>query len=173
METDFAILGNHVAVLLSGFSVLCCQQPQRLSVSRLCEFNDSRRWAPSFSASLDTQLPFSAGRSGSSSSPCSAPRILWYIAKRLGLHSRRPVLREFSAIGTFMAMREQACRGRFGDHDWGILFGQWGLLAQDQKIGGTMRALGWMGMIAVVGWLGWQTYRSTRSQENASQELAR
>src|SRR5260370_11744170 len=38
-----------------------------------------------------------------------------------------------------------------GDHDWGILFGQWGLLAQDQKIGGTMRVLRWEGMIRVGG----------------------
>ncbi len=60
-----------------------------------------------------------------------------------------------------------------GDHDWGILFGQWGLLAQDQKIGGTMRVLGWMGMIGVVGWLGWQTYRSARASENArAQDVA-
>jgi len=81
----------------------------------------------------------------------------------------------FPYIGTYMAdAREQALPlVGSGDHDWGILFGQWGLLMQDQKIGGTMRGLGWMGMIAVVGWLGWQTYRSTRSQENASQELAR
>jgi hypothetical protein len=40
---------------------------------------------------------------------------------------------------------------------WGILFGQWGLLIEDQRIGGTMRAIGWMGMIASAGWLGWQT----------------
>jgi hypothetical protein len=50
-----------------------------------------------------------------------------------------------------------------GDHDWGILFGQWGLLVQDQRIGGTMLAIGWMGMIASAGWLG-PTNLSDRAQ---------
>ena len=82
----------------------------------------------------------------------------------------------FPYIGTYMAdARAQALPlVGSGDHDWGILFGQWGLLAQDQKIGGTMRVLGWMGMIGVVGWQGWQTYRSARASENArAEELAR
>jgi hypothetical protein len=81
----------------------------------------------------------------------------------------------FPYIGTYMAdARAQALPlVGSGDHDWGILFGQWGLLAQDQKIGGTMRVLGWMGMIGVVGWLGWQTYHSARASENArAQDVA-
>jgi hypothetical protein len=53
-----------------------------------------------------------------------------------------------------------------GDHDWEILFGQWGLLVQDQRIGGTMRAIGWAGMIATVAWLAWQTYSSARQASN-------
>ncbi|MGH9676850.1 MAG: hypothetical protein ACRD36_07090 [Candidatus Acidiferrum sp.] len=40
-----------------------------------------------------------------------------------------------------------------GDHDWGILFGQWGLLPQDQKIGGMTRMIAWIGMLAVIAWL--------------------
>jgi len=43
-----------------------------------------------------------------------------------------------------------------GEHDWEILFGQWGLLAQDQKIGGIMRTLGWLGMIATMAWLAYR-----------------
>jgi hypothetical protein len=36
------------------------------------------------------------------------------------------------------------------------LFSQWGLLTQDQRIGGMTRTLGWMGMLATVGWLIWR-----------------
>jgi hypothetical protein len=72
-------------------------------------------------------------------------------------------------IGTYMAdarAQDLPLVGS-GDHDWGILFGQWGLLMQDQKIGGATRALGWMGMVAVIGWLGWRTYQSARAEDAA------
>jgi uncharacterized membrane protein YebE (DUF533 family) len=52
-----------------------------------------------------------------------------------------------------------------GDHDWGILFGQWGLLAQDERIGAATRAIGWIGMIAAMGWLAWRTYQSVQAEE--------
>ena len=39
------------------------------------------------------------------------------------------------------------------ESDWTILFGQWGLLAEDQKIGAIMRTLGWLGMLATMIWL--------------------
>jgi len=44
-----------------------------------------------------------------------------------------------------------------GDHDWEILFGQCGLLQQDQRIGGITRVLGWLGMLATVAWFAWRT----------------
>jgi len=74
----------------------------------------------------------------------------------------------FPYIGTYMAdARAQALPlVGSGEHDWEILFGKWGLLMQDQKIGGTMRTLGWLGMIAVIGWLGWRTYASVRPAAN-------
>lgn len=74
----------------------------------------------------------------------------------------------FPYIGTYMAdARAQALPlVGSGDHDWGILFGQWGLLIEDQRIGGTMRAIGWMGMIASAGWLGWQTYGTARRDQS-------
>jgi hypothetical protein len=53
-----------------------------------------------------------------------------------------------------------------GDHDWAILFGHWGWLAHDQKIGGTVRAIGWIGMVAVLGWLAWRTYQSALAEKN-------
>ncbi len=74
----------------------------------------------------------------------------------------------FPYIGTYMAdARAQVLPlVGSGEHDWEILFGKWGLLIQDQKIGGTMRTLGWLGMIAVIGWLAWRTYASVRSAAN-------
>jgi hypothetical protein len=64
----------------------------------------------------------------------------------------------FPYIGTYMAdARAQALPlVGSGEHDWEILFGQWGLLAQDQKIGGMMRTLGWLGMIATMAWLAYR-----------------
>jgi hypothetical protein len=46
-----------------------------------------------------------------------------------------------------------------GDHDWNILFAQWGLLLKDVAIGGTTRTLGWLGMLAVCAWLAWRSFR--------------
>jgi hypothetical protein len=73
----------------------------------------------------------------------------------------------FPYIGTYMAdARAQALPlVGSGEHDWEILFGQWGLLAQDQKIGGIMRTLGWLGMLVTVAWLARRIYRSTRSAD--------
>jgi hypothetical protein len=70
----------------------------------------------------------------------------------------------FPYIGTYMADARTLALPLVGsgDHDWEILFGQWGLLAQDQRIGGAMCAIGWVGMMGTIGWLAWQTYSSTR-----------
>jgi hypothetical protein len=40
------------------------------------------------------------------------------------------------------------------EHDWNTIFGWAGLLIYDTRIAGVVRFLGWIGMIAVVGWLG-------------------
>jgi len=73
----------------------------------------------------------------------------------------------FPYIGTYMAdARAQALPlVGSGDHDWAILFGQWGLLMHDVQIGGFMRAIGWLGMFGVVGWLGWRTWSGARAGE--------
>lgn len=62
----------------------------------------------------------------------------------------------FLYIGVYMAdARAQALPlVGSGDHDWAILFGQWGMLAHDRGIGQMTRIIGWAGMIAVVVWLG-------------------
>lgn len=64
----------------------------------------------------------------------------------------------FLYIGVYMAdaRAEALPLVGSGDHDWAILFGQWGLLARDQGIGEGARLLGWCGMVAVMIWLGWQ-----------------
>jgi hypothetical protein len=80
----------------------------------------------------------------------------------------------FPYIGTYMAdarAQELPLVGS-GDHDWAILFGQWGLLMQDRKIGSAMHAIGWMGMVAVAGWLAWRTYQSVQAEQNARAEAS-
>ncbi|MGC1485255.1 MAG: hypothetical protein WA789_15795 [Candidatus Acidiferrum sp.] len=46
------------------------------------------------------------------------------------------------------------------DSDWRILFTQWGVLARDQQIGHTMRALGWIGILGTVAWLAYRVWSS-------------
>ena len=67
----------------------------------------------------------------------------------------------FLYIGTYMAdaRAEALPLVGSGEHDWNILFGQWGVLPQDVRIGGTTRLCGWLGMIAVMAWLAWRTFR--------------
>jgi hypothetical protein len=48
--------------------------------------------------------------------------------------------------------------------DWTILFGQWNLLLYDVKIGHFTRAMGWLGMLAVVGCLGYRMYRDAHPE---------
>jgi hypothetical protein len=52
------------------------------------------------------------------------------------------------------------------ESDWTILFGQWGLLLQDQKIGGIVRILGWLGMVATVAWLAFRVRQDGVLQKN-------
>ena len=51
------------------------------------------------------------------------------------------------------------------ESDWTILFTQWGLLAKDQQIGATTRALGWLGMLATVAWLAWRMRRAAKAKD--------
>jgi len=65
----------------------------------------------------------------------------------------------FLYIGTYMADARTSALPLVGseDSDWTILFTQWGLLAQDQKIGATMRTLGYLGMLVTTAWLAYRT----------------
>jgi hypothetical protein len=76
----------------------------------------------------------------------------------------------FPYIGTYMADARTAALPLVGsgDSDWEILFTQWGLLAQDQKIGVTMRILGYLGMFAIGLWLAHRLRQDAASQALAS-----
>ena len=76
----------------------------------------------------------------------------------------------FLYIGTYMADARALALPLVGsgDHDWEILFGQWGLLQQDQRIGGITREMGWLGMLLTVVWLVWRT-RLLSSEQTSSQ----
>jgi hypothetical protein len=71
----------------------------------------------------------------------------------------------FPYIGTYMADARISALPLVGseDSDWTILFTQWGLLAQDQKIGSAMRTLGYLGMLATTAWL------ALRLRQNSAQ----
>src|SRR4029077_325766 len=72
----------------------------------------------------------------------------------------------FPYIGTYMADARTAALPLLGsgDSDWEILFAQWGLLAQDQKIGGIMRTLGWLGMLGTMAWLAYRVRHDAASK---------
>jgi len=74
----------------------------------------------------------------------------------------------FPYIGTYMAdARDQALPlVGSGEHDWGTLFAQWGVLQYDRTIGATTRHIGWIGMLAFVGWFAFQFYRCNRGRES-------
>ena len=63
----------------------------------------------------------------------------------------------FLYIGTYMADARSVSLPLVGsgEHDWEILFGQWGLLIYDRAIGSWTRAFGWLGMLATICWLLW------------------
>ncbi len=72
----------------------------------------------------------------------------------------------FLYIGTYMSDARTAALPLVNsdESDWTILFTQWNIMIYDQRIGHFMRAIGWIGMLAVVSWLAWQTYRSEQPE---------
>jgi hypothetical protein len=75
----------------------------------------------------------------------------------------------FPYIGTYMADARTGVLPLVGseESDWTILFAQWGLLVQDQKIGGTIRILGWLGMIATIAWLAFRVRQDAVSERKS------
>lgn len=43
------------------------------------------------------------------------------------------------------------------EHDWQTMFSQIGVLGYDTKIAAIVRVMGWLGMMAVVGWFWWRS----------------
>jgi hypothetical protein len=73
-------------------------------------------------------------------------------------------------IGTYMAdSRSQSLEyvtvgdPEFAEHDWAYLFSHAGILEHDTQIGAAVRALGWIGMFAVVAWLLWRAWPAQRN----------
>ena len=80
------------------------------------------------------------------------------------------VFENFLYVGTYMADARSLALPLVGsgEHDWEILFGQWGLLTHDRTIGGVTRELGWLGMLAAVAWMVWMARRSAAAGRRAS-----
>ncbi|NDQ57238.1 MAG: hypothetical protein GZ088_09220 [Acidipila sp.] len=72
----------------------------------------------------------------------------------------------FLYIGTYMADARTLALPLVGsgDHDWEILFGEWGLLVHDREIGGFTRRIGWLGMVCSMAWLAWMYVRNRRQE---------
>jgi hypothetical protein len=84
---------------------------------------------------------------------------------------------EFLPIATYMAdARAQDLPlltigdGDYVIHDWNYLFGKLGLLQHDIQIAGTVRFIGWTGMLCVAGWLIW---RGLNGAARSKQAIAR
>ena len=43
-----------------------------------------------------------------------------------------------------------------GDHDWNTIFTRWNVLEYDLDIAGTVRFIGWTGMLLAALWVGWR-----------------
>jgi len=70
----------------------------------------------------------------------------------------------FLYIGTYMSDARSDSLPLVGSDtsDWLLLFGRWNLLEYDQRIGHTVRALGWLGMLLAIAWLIHRSYRSSQ-----------
>jgi len=53
-------------------------------------------------------------------------------------------------------------------HDWNYLFTSLGLIDHDTQIAAIVRVLGWMGMIATVGWMVWRSLQPRLTQVEAN-----
>ncbi len=105
-----------------------------------------------------------------------APTIRSFRAGRVFRVSRRQVpgtafcafffFEQFLPVATYMAdSRSQSLTyvtvgdPDLAEHDWAYLFSHAGVLEHDIQIGAwRARVLGWIGMLAIVGWLVWRAW---------------
>ena len=57
-----------------------------------------------------------------------------------------------------------------GEHDWGILFGQWNLILQDRRIGELTRGAGWIGMAGIMAWFAVRIFHGDSPKEHFLEE---
>ncbi|MFY9529407.1 MAG: hypothetical protein WBC04_00695 [Candidatus Acidiferrales bacterium] len=50
----------------------------------------------------------------------------------------------------------------FVEHDWFAIFSMAGVLEHDTQIAAAVRALGWLGMFAILVWLAWRGFRAQK-----------
>jgi hypothetical protein len=74
----------------------------------------------------------------------------------------------FLYIATYMADARRSALPLVGadESDWTILFTQWGVLQYDTTIASWVRGIGWIGMLATMGWLAWMHFRGDRVSES-------
>lgn len=68
----------------------------------------------------------------------------------------------FLYIGAYMADARTSALPLVNsdESDWTLLFTQWNVILYDQKIGNWFRLMGWLGMLAIIGWLAYRTFRT-------------
>jgi hypothetical protein len=54
-----------------------------------------------------------------------------------------------------------------GDHDWNTIFTRWNVLQYDLDIAGTVKCIGWTGMLLAVLWVAWRWWRDRKRPETA------
>ena len=56
-------------------------------------------------------------------------------------------------------------------HDWNYLFGKLGVLEHDTQIAATVRWIGWMGMLATLGWLAYRGFSRQAADSQPSSAM--
>jgi hypothetical protein len=85
---------------------------------------------------------------------------------------------QFLPVGIYMAdARSQSLQyvtvgdPELAEHDWFYLFSDAGLITHDVQIGGFVRVLGWLGMLATITWFSWRALRKIGGVSDGSGEL--
>lgn len=56
-----------------------------------------------------------------------------------------------------------------GDHDWNTIFTRWNVLQYDLDIAGTVKFIGWLGMVAAVLWVVWRWWRDRKRPDSVDE----